>query len=182
MPVACSLCFSPAHQIMALSLYFPFLLPMHSGRVLLRLLAPMSSPSSLHSAEVTVSWELFVLLKRHPQCHWSVLCLCRCWWGMPAACVTAGAMSVFAFLRNKLHFKVILLIFTPAFQHSFLFDVGLQQNYCSLLSPTHHLFKVGCPGCGTCATCGSVSSHSPLNLVLEMCLLIWPMQANCLHK
>lgn len=117
-------------------------------------------PSSLHSAEVTVSWELFVLFKRHPQCHWSVLCLCRCWWGMPAACVTVGAMSVFAFLRNELHFKVILLIFTAAFQHSSVFHVGPEQNYWSLLFPPHQLFKVGRPGCGTCATCGSLSSHS----------------------
>lgn len=39
-------------------------------------------------------------------------------WVMPAALVTAGAMSVFALLRNKLHFKVILFILTPILQHS----------------------------------------------------------------
>lgn len=78
----------------------------------------MSRPSLLLSSEVTMSWELFVLLKRLPQCHWSVLCLCRCWWGAPAALVTAGATSAFAVLRYILYFQAILLIFTPVFQHS----------------------------------------------------------------
>lgn len=75
--------------------------------------------------------------KRLLQCHWSILCLCRCRWGVPSALVTAGAMSVFAFGDIYHIFKQFCsssLLLPSTLYLTSLFQVGHQQHYW-LLSP-----------------------------------------------